>query len=131
MKEENKPAKILCLGNEFIENDKLAKEIAIELQCELPSFEFIFIKDSFQLLNHLQKEKPVVLLDVVENLKKVTVLGIKDLKRRKVLSAHDLDVTFFLDLTKPKKTIIIGIPQTGNKSKIKKDVIKILQPLYP
>jgi len=85
--------KILCLGNEFIESDSLAKRIAKELEKELKDFEFVMIKDSFQLIEYLKEE--VIILDVVEGLEEVREIKIEDLKPSNIMNAHDFDAGFF------------------------------------
>ena len=63
--------KILCLGNEFIREDSLAKEISHILKKELKDFEVIQVKDSFQLMTYLNenKSRDIIILDVVKGLK--------------------------------------------------------------
>jgi len=111
--------KILCLGNEFIEEDSFAKKIGEKLNKKI-----VNIKDSFELLNYLNLEK-VIILDVVEGLKKVKLLSVDDLKENKILSAHDFDAGFFLKLLK-KNVKIIGIPINGDLDKVVKDVERLL-----
>lgn len=118
--------KILCLGNEFIKEDSFAKEIAKELANEMNEFEFVFIKDSFQLISELNKNNgEIVILDVAEGLKEVKFLNIEDLSDNKIITAHDLDAQFILKLFEDKKIKIIGIPMSGDVNIIKKNV-KIL-----
>ena len=52
--------KIVCLGNEFIEEDCFAKEVG-RLLAE--DHEVVNIKDSFQLMEVLNEEGDFVLLD--------------------------------------------------------------------
>lgn len=111
--------KILCLGNEFIKEDSLAKEIANDISDE---FEFINIKDSFELLDYFKNEESLIILDVVKDLKDVKILGIDDLSQNKIISAHDFDAGFFLKLLGNKEIKIIGIPTRGNFDKIKNKV---------
>lgn len=106
--------KTLCLGNEFIKEDSLAKKIADDLNA-------IKINNSFQLLPYLQSKELLIIIDVVENLKEPTILKIEDLKQNKIVSAHDLDASFFLQLIK-KPVKIIGLPQQGNIKEILKKV---------
>jgi Ni,Fe-hydrogenase maturation factor len=112
--------KILCLGNEFIEEDSFAKEIADELKKE---FEIVFIKHSFELLNY-RKEK-MIILDVVEKTEEVLQLKTHDLKNSRIITGHDFDAGFFLKLL-DMNVAIIGIPMKGNKKKIKNQVREIL-----
>ncbi|MBD3252800.1 hypothetical protein GF386_03655 [Candidatus Pacearchaeota archaeon] len=114
--------KILCLGNEFIKQDSSAKKISEKLKKQ--DLEIINIKDSFELVDYLQDKDDFIILDVVENLKQPTLLSLKDLKQNKILTAHDFDAGFFLQLIK-KPVKIIGIPQKYN-SKIKNKIIKLI-----
>jgi len=116
--------KILCLGNEFIKEDSLAKKIASELN----EFDFINIKDSFQLIEYFNKhnQEEIIILDVVEDILNVRELSIEDLKLNSILSAHDFDASFFIQLLEPKIRII-GIPQEGDIEIIKENVIEMLK----
>jgi hydrogenase maturation protease len=121
--------KILCLGNEFIKEDSLAKRIGSELNLE--DTDVTFIKDSFQLmelLNNFKEEDEIIILDVVLGLKEVKLLSVDDLKSEGIITAHDFDAGFILKLLDKKQKIkIIGIPMKGNISKIKKQVKKYLK----
>ncbi len=115
--------KILVLGNEFIEEDSFAKEIAKSLS---EQHKIIDIKDSFQFLDEIQNKEPenskeIIIIDVVQNLKEVKLLKIEDLSENKILSAHDMDASFFLQLLNPDVKII-GIPQKGDKERILKEI---------
>ncbi len=120
--------RVLCLGNEFIEEDSFAKKVGERLSKELEESEFIDIKDSFELLNYLQEDnESIFILDVVENLDEVRLLEIEDLKESKIMSAHDFDASFFLKLIgKNKKIKIIGIPMKGDVEKVKEIVKSLL-----
>jgi Ni,Fe-hydrogenase maturation factor len=117
-------AKILCLGNEFIKEDCLAKKISIELIKE--GYNIINIKDSFQLMEELNSSGEVIILDVVEKLNHVKLLKIKDLDNIKIMTAHDFDAGFVLKLFKDKKIKIIGIPMNGKTEIIKEGVKNII-----
>jgi len=117
--------KVLCLGNEFIEEDSLAKLVGKLLSDE--GFEVINIKDSFELVNYLGDNEKFVVLDVVEGLEDVRLLGVDDLKDNKIITAHDFDAGFFLKLLdEDAKVKIIGIPMKGNVSEIEKKVREFL-----
>ncbi|MCF7910288.1 hypothetical protein K9L16_01295 [Candidatus Pacearchaeota archaeon] len=118
--------KILCLGNEFVKEDSLAKKIGFELKNL--GFDILNIKDSFQLmsvLNNSNKEE-VILLDVVQDLDNVGFIEIKDLRNDSIISAHDFDAGYVLKLIN-KSFKIIGIPQKGNLEEIKNKVIYFLR----
>jgi Ni,Fe-hydrogenase maturation factor len=114
---------VYCFGNEFLENDSLAKEIADEINIE--GVEFIKCNDPSELL----EETDILILDVVEEIDKVIVIDdIEQLKNNSIMSLHDFDLSFFLKLMKQtsqlKQFKIIGIPMKGDKEKIKTEVIK-------
>ncbi|MEE9525519.1 MAG: hypothetical protein V3V78_02830 [Candidatus Woesearchaeota archaeon] len=114
--------KILCFGNEFLKQDSLAKELADEL--EIPNYKFIKCNSVNDIL---ESKGDLIIMDVVKDIKQVKIItDIDQLKANKLYSLHDFDLGFFLKLLKETgkiKTIkIIGIPQTGNKEKIKQEI---------
>lgn len=118
--------KIYCFGNEFLENDSLAKEIADEIKIDGVSF----IKCDSPT-DIVLEEKEIIILDVVESIDKTIIIDdINQLKDNKIYSLHDFDLSFFLQLMKKTNQInkvrIIGIPMKGNKENIKEDIIKII-----
>ena len=102
--------KIYCFGNEYIKNDKLAKELGDNLK--IPNIEFIKCDKIEQIL----EEKGIIyIMDVVKGLKKPTIItNIDMLKNRSTISCHDFDLQFFLKLMKGldkiNEVIIIGLP---------------------
>jgi len=107
--------KILCLGNEFIEEDSFAKEIGKKLIKK--GFNVVDIKDSFQLMEELKKDEESFILDIVQNLQDVRLIDIADLERNKIMTAHDFDAGFVLKLIGEDKDIkIIGIPMKGEEN---------------
>ncbi len=102
--------KIYCFGNEYIENDKLAKELADKLN--IKGIEFIKCNKIEDILN---EKGTIYIMDVVKGIKEPTIIrDINQLKNRKTLSCHDFDLNFFLKLLKGlnkiQKVIIIGLP---------------------
>jgi Ni,Fe-hydrogenase maturation factor len=119
--------KILALGNEFIKEDSFAKELSKLINISGKN-KIINIKDSFQFLEEIQSKEKFIILDVVQNLKQVKLLQISDLDNNSILSAHDMDASFFLQLLKPNVRII-GLPQNPKKEEISKiisDVEKLI-----
>ncbi len=116
--------KILCLGNEFIEEDSFAKEIGKELAKK--GFNAVDIKDSFQLMEELRKENEVVILDVVKDLQDVKLIDVNDLEKNKIISAHDFDAGFVLKLFDGKNIRIIGIPMKGKVDFILGKILDII-----
>lgn len=121
---------ILCLGNEFIKEDSLAKKVSYELVKE--GFNIVFIKDSFELMDKINSGDDFIIVDVVKNLNEVKIISVDDLKNSKLLSAHDFDAGFVLKLTGSNKNInIIGIPVDSDFHCVKKDLEKyILQYIH-
>lgn len=117
--------KILCLGNEFIKEDSLAKEVGKELIKE--GYNIINIKDSFQLIEELNSSDEIIILDVVERLNEVKLLQLDELKSNNIITAHDLDAQFILKLFNDKNIKIIGIPMSGIIKIIKKQVKILLE----
>lgn len=113
---KNMGLKILCLGNEFIKQDSLAKKIGKKLR---DSFEVVDIKNSFQLIDILKEDKSdeFVILDVIEGLNKVRILDIDDLQENKILTAHDFDAGIVLKLLKPNVKIV-GMPMQDREERI-------------
>lgn len=117
--------KIYCFGNEFLEDDKLAKQLADQLTIE--GYEFIKVDDFFQIIG---KDKNLIIMDVVQGIKEPTkITDTNQLKSGKKISLHDFDLTEMLKLLKKVNNVsftIIGIPQKGNIEKIKSKIKEML-----
>lgn len=118
---------ILVFGNPFVKEDSLAIELAKEIK--IPGVKFV-ICDSFSDILDYDKKK-VIILDVIKNINKVIIIkDIKKIKFNNSLTAHDFDLAFNLKLMKKLGKIeditIIGIPQRGDKEKIKKNITRII-----
>ena len=114
--------KILCLGNEFIKQDSLAKKVGNKLK---QSFNIVEIADSFQLIDVLkqgeERDEKFVILDVVSGLNIVRILDLDELEENKILTAHDFDAGVVLKLLKPRARIV-GIPMQGDVEYIENQV---------
>jgi len=115
--------KVYCFGNEFLENDTLAKEIADEIQIEGVEFVKCDSPDDIVL-----EQDEIIILDVVEGIEKVILIeDIDQLKDNEIFSLHDFDLSFFLQLMEKigqiNKIKIIGIPMKGDKEEIKEGII--------
>ena len=116
--------KIICLGNEFINEDSLAKKVGDLLKDD---FEVVNIKSSFELISILNSNKDIVILDVVLGLSNVKEISINELRTDSIVSAHDFDASFVLKLIGENKKIkIIGIPMNGDVEKIKDDFLELI-----
>ena len=119
--------KVYCFGNEFLEEDSLAKELADTIS--ISGIEFIKCNDPSEIV---LDSGEIIILDVVEGIDEVILIdNIDQLKDNEIMSLHDFDLSFFLKLMKEtgqiKKVKIIGIPMKGDKGKIKEAVVKRLQ----
>jgi hypothetical protein len=113
---------IYVFGNEYLEFDNFAKEIANEIKGKA---NFIHCRTPDFLLD--VDEEEITILDVVKGIKKTTIIkDISRIKANKLLSLHDFDLGYFLKLMKEMgtelKVSIIGIPQSGDTKKIAKQV---------
>lgn len=117
---------ILVFGNPLVKEDNLAIEIAKELK--IPDVKFVICDSFSDILNYNKKE--ITILDIIENIDKVIIF--KDIEKLKInkFTAHDFDLAFNLKLMKKMGKInnitIIGIPQKGDKEKIKKEIIRFI-----
>ncbi len=117
--------KIYVLGNGFLKEDNLALRVMKSLK---GSFEF----NQVNTLEQIEFREEFVIVDVVKNLHKVKLFNsLEEFEQVSSITTHDLDVAFFLNLLKDMGNIdkirIIGVPQKGNISKIKSDVLELLQ----
>ncbi len=116
--------KIYCFGNEFLENDSLAKQLADEIV--MPEIEFIKCNSPEEIF--LEKED-ITILDVVAGINQVILINdLGQLKSSNIYTLHDFDLSFFLKLMKAMDRIrgvsIIGIPMKGDKEEIKKEILQ-------
>lgn len=119
--------KILVFGNPEIKEDSLATEIAEEVK--IKGYEFITCNNPDDILFY--SDEDLYIMDVVKDIDEVKIIdNIEMLKKSGFVSLHDFDVAYFLKLLKKLNKIdkikIIGLPQKGNKEKIKKRIIKVL-----
>lgn len=114
--------KIICLGNEFIEGDSLAKEVGESLE----GFEIININDSFQLMSVLREVEDPIILDVVQGLKEPQLIRVEDLRNDSILSAHDFDAGYVIKLM-CEDVKIIGIPREGDVGEVREKVLGLLK----
>jgi hypothetical protein len=120
--------KLYVFGNEHLEDDKLSREVSKYLgDCKI-----VHCRSPDELLE--AEEDEILILDVVKNIKEPIIIDdISQIRINKMLSLHDFDVGFFLNLMKNmginKKIKIIGIPQQGNikgiAKKVESTIIKI------
>lgn len=113
---------LYVFGNEFLEFDNFAGKIAQGLE---KNFNIISCKSPDELI--YADDEEILILDVVKGAEKTIVIdNPKQIKTRNLISLHDFDLGFFLNLMDEmgiKKNIkIIGVPSKGNKKKILDEV---------
>lgn len=112
---------LYVFGNEYLKDDAFAKQVAKSLD----KVNIIPCTSPEDLLD--AKEKEILILDVVKNIKKpIIIKNVSQIKERNIISLHDFDLAFFLKLMNKlglnKKIKIIGVPSKGNIGKIAKEV---------
>jgi hydrogenase 3 maturation protease len=121
---------LLCFGNPYLEEDNLAINIADSLiKDRIKGLEIIKCISPDEILSYTDKD--FYILDVVKDAEEVMLIDdIDRLKTANMVSLHDFDLGFFLKLMKETGRIdkikIIGIPQSGDISTLKKDIINML-----
>ena len=112
--------KIYVFGNENLEEDKLSTGVGRLLS---KKFKIIHCRSPDELLE--AEEDEILILDVVKGIKgPIVIEDISQIKTNKMLSLHDFDLGFFLNLMKEmginKKIKIIGVPAKGDIKEIAK-----------
>ena len=141
--------KIYVFGNEYLEFDSFAGKVAEKLKND---FNIVHCRSPDDLIDvndvvchsgagkqccgkgigaaggeNSEKETEMIILDVVKDIKEpIIITDPKQLKTRNILSLHDFDLAFFLNLIRElgegKKIKIIGVPQKGDVEEIVKKV---------
>ncbi len=93
-------------------NDPHAWELGKELRTRFPDFRFL---DTNNPQDVLEAKGDVCIVDVVAGIDKPQLITVDQLKERKLYTAHDFDLGYFLKLLKGSGMIsdfrIIGIPK--------------------
>ena len=115
---------VFVFGNEFLEGDNFAFKVGKKMENK---FNMVYCRSPDEILEC--NNKNIVILDVIKNIDKPVIIeDISRLNTRKIISLHDFDVAFFLNLMKGigiKKNIkIVGIPPKGSVDEIAKEVEK-------
>jgi len=101
---------LYVFGNEFLAEDSFAHEVSKHLHANI-----IPCSSPDTLLD---VEGDITILDVVKDIHEPMLLRPNQIKTRNIVSLHDFDVGFFLNLMKElgneQNIKIIGIPQEGN-----------------
>jgi len=122
--------KLLCFGNPHNEKDRLALEVGkIIKKRKLRGLEVIGCGLDFGEIDEIPASEleSVVALDVVKGLGRVRFVDVEELKVSKTITAHDIDVAFYLKMLAKdgKKINVIGIPEGMEASKAAKEVERL------
>jgi Ni,Fe-hydrogenase maturation factor len=125
--------KVLVFGNELVKSDSLALVVAREISQsgKLKDVEF----KELDAVEEIQNEgKDLVILDVVQGIKKLTIITDFDqLKNSQIYTLHDFDLGMNLKLLKKLGYIetirIIGIPMNWKKEKAIAEVKSAIEKL--
>lgn len=119
-----KQKKIYCFGNEYIEDDDIAKLLARKIQ-KYKNFTFVIAESPMEIL---KENEEIWILDIAKGITKTQILtNPKHLELASSLSCHDLDLGFYLKLLteteKIKKVNIVALPYGANNlEKLEKEV---------
>ncbi|MFH1470565.1 MAG: hypothetical protein ABIF01_02350 [Candidatus Micrarchaeota archaeon] len=127
--------KLLCFGNSHNEKDRLALEVGkIIKKRKLRGLEVIECGLDFGEIDKLSASEldSVVVLDVVKGLERVRFVDVEELKTSRTITAHDIDVAFYLKLlAKEGKAIkVVGIPGGMEASEAVGEVGELLSELF-
>lgn len=130
--------KIIALGNEHIEADSLAINLAKEISKEL-DLEIEIIQSTGEYLTATKDQKNLLIIDVAKDIKELTLINsIDKLQVSKITSLHDFDIAYYMKLQKElgevKEIKIIALPIqipkehiTKTKENLKKQIQLLLQ----
>ena len=121
--------KVLCFGNPHFKKDMLALEVGRKLKGKIRGVEFIGCGIADEILFEGEsKRASIVVLDVVRGIRKVRFVEPEELKSARTVTAHDIDVGFYLKLLARagKKLRVIGIPEGMGIKKATEDVKSLL-----
>src|SRR5215212_1131937 len=109
---------VYVFGNEYVEEDKRAIEVARDLEDTVEGISFVLVDPNEDV--PFVDEPQVVVLDTVQGIRDVALLegvGIEALLLSPRSSVHDFDLAFQLrylkKLSKLGELTVIGIPQKG------------------
>lgn len=110
--------KVYIFGNQDIQQDNIAFNVANKLKGKIENVEFVSVKPNEDL--PFVNEKNVVIMDTVFGIEKVEIIKDKDFDKIFLSprnSVHDFDLGFQLKylkkLGKLNNITIIGLPQNG------------------
>jgi hypothetical protein len=121
---------VYIVGNEIDQNDTIPQQLLPHLINKFPSADFVSYDPTEEL--YLAKNKKLIFIDTVVNSKKVaTYFGLDVWSQSPNITVHDFDLPlqlgFMQKLGKIKSIIIIGVPASGDKKDILRDVVTQLR----
>ena len=126
---------VVCyFGNELIEDDRLAIDVANELKkyfWDKIEFKYCFSPEEITKV----RAKKVIIMDVSPNVDTVVLTNEERIKQRMITSLHDFDLNFYLKLAKKigsiKHVDIILLPtKTKDIKAVVERVKSILEKIY-
>ena len=110
--------KIYIFGNQDIQEDNMAIEVANKLESKVDNIEFITVKPNEDL--PFVNEKNIIIMDTIQGIDKIEIINEKNLDKLELSprnTVHDFDLGFQLKYLKKigklGKVTVIGLPQNG------------------
>ena len=114
---------VYVFGNEYLAEDSLAASVSKHLDCHI-----VRCRSPEELME--ADDDPITILDVAKGATEPSIIKLEQLKTRSLMSMHDFDLSFFLNLMKElgqeKHIRIIGIPQQGDPAQLAREVQALL-----
>lgn len=112
--------RVYVFGNEYLEGDGLALSMAKDLELD-----YVHCHNPDDMLESMENDENILILDVVKNISKPIIIDdVSTLKVHNIVSMHDFDVGFFLNMMSSigmaKDIKIIGIPMHGDVEESKR-----------
>ena len=121
--------KILCFGNPMVEGDRLALDVGKRLNGKVGGAEFIVCGIHDIILDvAAESGETVYILDVVKGIDSVRVIEPESLKATRTITAHDIDVSFYVRLLSAmgREMRVIGIPEGLELKRASKEVKELV-----
>jgi hypothetical protein len=122
--------KIYVLGNSLVKEDSLPLKLLPKFRREFPGVTF----EEADPNENFVPEEGSIIIDTVQGIKEVRWFdSLDDFAGTKSVSPHDYDLGFHLNflnkLSKIRNIQILGVPDSGNKKVISRQLIKYLRML--
>ncbi len=90
--------RIFCFGNPHVAEDRVALDVGRILKRKLKKIDFIECGLDDRFLDECESGDKFIVLDVVKGIDKVRAVDASEFKISKTITAHDIDVGFYLKL---------------------------------